>query len=151
MPTRLAYDIGKPSTELLGWGLDIPDVYLDRVRIEEWFKTDLGRDGVDQNHVERLYVDYLTCLYKCLSKRFTSEKMAQGPWESTTVHFLFSAPATWNPKVVGTFKTLASNAGFDKCHGHTITVSLAEPEAVAAYELCLDPPKFQVYPLTTCY
>lgn len=151
VPTRLAYSIRKQSPELLGWGFDVPDVYLDGVRIEEWFKTDLGRNGVDQKHVERLFTDYLTCLYKCLSNRFVSEKVIKQPWESTTVHFLFSAPATWNPKVVDTFKALASKAGFDNCDGHTITASLIEPEAVAAYELCQEQPKFKVHSLATCY
>ena len=64
-----------------------------------------------------------------------SEGIVKRPWKSITIRFLFSAPATWDSKLVETFKALASQAGFAKCEEHDITVSLTEPEAVAAFEL----------------
>ncbi|KAJ4263108.1 hypothetical protein NW762_006727 [Fusarium torreyae] len=53
-----------------------------------------------------------------------------------TVQFLFSVPTTWNSAVVDTFKRLVLDAGFGGHNNHTVAVTMTEPEAVAAFEIC---------------
>ena len=137
-PTKLLYDVQNPLGEPLGWGYDVPGVYSDSVHIEEWFKINLGKEGIDQPHVERHVKDYLSCLYHSLSRRFTVDLLGGKQWADATIRFLFSAPATWTTGVVQGFQKIASDAGFGTCDGHTIVVSLTEPQAVAAYHLCRD-------------
>ncbi|KAM5346959.1 hypothetical protein ACJ41O_009964 [Fusarium nematophilum] len=137
LPTRLIYDACSNSAEPLGWGNDDPPAdAARRIRVEQWFKTDFRREDAKHERVQGLYKDYLCCLYKELSVRFTPDVLGDKKWETAEIHFLFSAPATWSPEIVDRFKAIASEAGFDKCRGHKIEVSLTEPQAVAAFQIC---------------
>ncbi|KAM0558235.1 hypothetical protein ACHAPJ_004922 [Fusarium lateritium] len=135
--TRLFYSVHDQPPKLLGWGYDAPSIYDEGINVQEWFKTSLGDDDDDQTRVERLYTDYLGCLYQELTeRRFTSAMLGGHQLGSIAVQFLFSVPATWNPAVVDTFKRLVLDAGFGGHNNHTIAVTMTEPEAVAAYEIC---------------
>lgn len=139
MPTRLLYDTTGPGPTLLAWGLEVPSVAASGQRIEEFFKINFEKEDVDPSHTEHLYTDYLGSLYWELSKRF-DEGMIGRPWKSAQVHFCFSIPANWTPEAAARFKGLASAAGFGQggCPGHTLSLSVTEPEAVAAFQLCDD-------------
>ncbi|KAF4344286.1 hypothetical protein FBEOM_1680 [Fusarium beomiforme] len=137
IPTKLFYNIHQHSSQLVGWGFDPPEVPSGTLEVQEWFKTDLGRDGVDQNKVKSLYKDYLTCLYEELSlRRFTPAMLGGIQFQKAIIRFLFSVPSTWSPDVVDTFALLVSDAGFGKIDSHTVGVSMTEPQAVAAFEIC---------------
>lgn len=101
------------------------------------FKVDFGNREKDQIHVENLYTDFLGCLYQELRLRqFTPQILGGKSFEECTIHFLFSVPATWDPALVSSFKQLISNAGFDDAKDHIVYVSMTEPQAVAAFQMC---------------
>ncbi|KAM0417483.1 hypothetical protein ACHAPT_012547 [Fusarium lateritium] len=140
VPTRLFYKTGEEPATLLGWGSSVPAGDPNDVRIEELFKTEHGKVGSDRSRIERLFVDYLRCLFDELSTRFKPGELGGKRWGVATIQFLFSTPATWEPRDVDHFTRFASQAGFDKFTGHTIAASLTEPQAVAAFQLCSPAP-----------
>ncbi|KAF5016763.1 hypothetical protein F66182_11445 [Fusarium sp. NRRL 66182] len=145
VPTRLFYGTStstNTSTQqpsLLAWGWDTPNTDIDRATIREFFKTSLGSERADQADIGRVYTDYLTCLYRDLmERRFTPSLLKGTEISLMAVRFLFSVPATWNTAVVAMFERFVSEAGFDRCDGHTFAVDMTEPQAVAAFQM-LDP------------
>lgn len=146
VPTRLTYDTRNPSGNPLHWGFkcDTDENHLDYLQVEEWFKINLGRAGEDQNHVEKLYTDYLECLYTELREVIGRSTLHSTTWDNAVVEFVFSIPATWGTDTVDVFKNLASDAGFGKPPRHKVTASLTEPQAVAAYELSVRENIFKV-------
>jgi len=103
----------------------------------ELFKVDFGNRDRNHIHVENLYIDFLRCLYQELRLRqFTPQILGGKSFEECAIHFLFSVPATWDPALVSNFKQLISNAGFDVIKDHTVYVSMTEPQAVAAFQMC---------------
>ncbi|CAM1501968.1 Fc.00g039520.m01.CDS01 [Cosmosporella sp. VM-42] len=138
VPTRLSYDTRYPRRKPLRWGFEC-DADNDRpndLKVEEWFKLDLGKAGVDQERVKKLYTDYMECLYMTLFDHFTSRELYRKSWDDAVIEFAFSVPATWSTDVVDVFKHLAFDAGFGQCAEHKVTASLTEPQAVAAFTLC---------------
>ncbi|KAG7418311.1 hypothetical protein Forpe1208_v004003 [Fusarium oxysporum f. sp. rapae] len=137
LPTRLFYSDRHQPPKLVGWGLEVPDDSEKPFTTREWFKVDFGKRDTDQTHVESLYIDFLGCLYQELRLRqFTPRILGGKSFEECTINFLFSVPATWDPALVSNFKQLISNAGFDHVKDHTVHVSMTEPQAVAAFQIC---------------
>ncbi|KAF9773943.1 hypothetical protein IL306_008156 [Fusarium sp. DS 682] len=137
VPTRVFYTVDNQSPKLVGWGLEVPDDSLMPYVTREWFKVDFGDTDVKQTQIENLYVDFLTCLYQELRrKRFTPTKLGGKLFHQATIHFLFSVPATWDPALVEEFARLIRKAGFGESDCHTVDVSMTEPQAVAAFQIC---------------
>ncbi|RBA13790.1 hypothetical protein FPRO05_02583 [Fusarium proliferatum] len=137
VPTRLFYSDRHQPPKLVGWGLEVPDDSQKPFTTRELFKVDFGNREKDQIHVENLYTDFLGCLYQELRLRqFTPQILGGKSFEECTIHFLFSVPATWDPALVSSFKQLISNAGFDDAKDHIVYVSMTEPQAVAAFQMC---------------
>jgi hypothetical protein len=137
IPTRLFYCDRHQPPKLVGWGLEVPDDSAKPFTTREWFKVDFGNKDADQTQVESLYTDFLGCLYQELRFRQFTPKILRGKsFEESTINFLFSVPATWDPALVSNFKQLISNAGFDHIKDHTIHVAMTEPQAVAAFQMC---------------
>ncbi|KAF5631630.1 uncharacterized protein FTJAE_7831 [Fusarium tjaetaba] len=137
-PTRLYYNVHYQPPKLVGWGMEVPDDSTEHLKLKEGFKLDLGEVDADQVEVERMYRDFLTCLFRELStQRFTPAFLGGKQFEETRVLFLFSVPALWDPAVVHDFTQLIRESGFEKEGVHSVRVAMTEPQAVAAYEICV--------------
>lgn len=104
---------------------------------EQWFKTEFGKPSVRRpstKSVNQLYRDFLSELYEFIQGEFPPQKLLGKDWSQVTVHFLFSVPATWkDTALIAEYKKIITDAGFGRIAGHEVTVSLTEPEAVAAF------------------
>ncbi|KAF5985859.1 hypothetical protein FCOIX_1846 [Fusarium coicis] len=137
-PTRLYYNVHHQPPKLVGWGMEVPDDSTEHLKIKEGFKLDLGAVDADQVEVKRMYRDFLTCLFRELStQRFTPALLGGKQFEETRVLFLFSVPALWDPAVVHDFTQLIRESGFEKEGLRSVRVTMTEPQAVAAYEICV--------------
>lgn len=58
-------------------------------------------------------------------------------FEEARVLFLFSVPALWDPAVVHDFTQLIRESGFEKEGLRSVRVTMTEPQAAAAYEICV--------------
>ncbi|KAF5705582.1 hypothetical protein FMUND_12022 [Fusarium mundagurra] len=138
-PTRVFYNPHDQPPKLVGWGMEVPDDSVEHYELHEWFKVDLGAVDTDKVQVgtKRKYKDFLTCLFRELStQRFTPALLGQR-FEETRVLFLFSVPALWDPAVVHDFTQLIRESGFEKEGLRSVRVTMTEPQAVAAYEICV--------------
>ncbi|PCD42585.1 hypothetical protein AU210_005112 [Fusarium oxysporum f. sp. radicis-cucumerinum] len=124
--------------KLVGWGTEVPDDSVEHLKLHEWFKVDLGEVDGDNGQVKSLYRDFLTSLYGELStKRFTPASLGGKNFEEAEVLFLFSVPAIWDPAVVRDFTQLVRDSGFERVGLHSVRVTMTEPQAIAAYEICV--------------
>ncbi|RKL20069.1 hypothetical protein BFJ70_g13740 [Fusarium oxysporum] len=137
-PTRVFYNVHDQPPKLVGWGTEVPDDSVEHLKLHEWFKVDLGEVDGDNGQVKSLYRDFLTSLYGELStKRFTPASLGGKNFEEAEVLFLFSVPAIWDPAVVRDFTQLVCDSGFERVGLHSVRVTMTEPQAVAAYEICV--------------
>ncbi|KAF5579949.1 hypothetical protein FPCIR_10778 [Fusarium pseudocircinatum] len=137
-PTRVFYNVHHQPPKLVGWGMEVPDDSVEHPELKEWFKVDLGSVYTDQVDVKRMYKDFLTSLFRELStQRFTPALLGGTQFEETRVLFLFSVPALWDPAVVQDFTQLIRESGFEKEGLRSVRVTMTEPQAVAAYEICV--------------
>ncbi|KAJ4277381.1 hypothetical protein NW764_008627 [Fusarium oxysporum] len=137
-PTRVFYNVHDQPPKLVGWGTEVPDDSVEHLKLHEWFKVDLGEVDGDNGQVKSLYRDFLTSLYGELStKRFTPASLGGKNFEEAEVLFLFSVPAIWDPAVVRDFTQLVRDSGFERVGLHSVRVTMTEPQAVAAYEICV--------------
>nr|RBQ88820.1 hypothetical protein FVER53263_07436 [Fusarium verticillioides] len=137
-PTRLYYNVHHQPPKLVGWGMEVPDDSTEHLKLKEGFKLDFGAVDADQVEVKRMYRDFLTCLFRELStQRFTPALLGGKQFEETRVLFLFSVPALWDPAVVHDFTQLIRESGFEKEGLRSVRVTMTEPQAVAAYEICV--------------
>ncbi|EMT66287.1 hypothetical protein FOC4_g10006686 [Fusarium odoratissimum] len=144
-PTRVFYNVHDQPPRLVGWGTEVPDDSVEHLKLYEWFKVDLGEVDGDNGQVKSLYRDFLTSLYGELStKRFTSALLGGKNFEEAEVLFLFSVPATWDPAAVRDFTQLVRDSGFEKEGLRSVRVTMTEPQAVAAYEICVRNPDYQL-------
>ncbi|KAL5610006.1 hypothetical protein FOVSG1_004687 [Fusarium oxysporum f. sp. vasinfectum] len=144
-PTRVFYNVHDQPPRLVGWGTEVPDDSVEHLKLYEWFKVDLGEVDGDNGQVKSLYRDFLTSLYGELStKRFTSALLGGKNFEEAEVLFLFSIPATWDPAAVRDFTQLVRGSGFEKEGLRSVRVTMTEPQAVAAYEICVRNPDYQL-------
>ncbi|KAM0078625.1 hypothetical protein ACKRZS_009350 [Fusarium odoratissimum] len=144
-PTRVFYNVHDQPPRLVGWGTEAPDDSVEHLKLYEWFKVDLGEVDGDNGQVKSLYRDFLTSLYGELStKRFTSALLGGKNFEEAEVLFLFSVPATWDPAAVHDFTQLVRDSGFEKEGLRSVRVTMTEPQAVAAYEICVRNPDYQL-------
>ncbi|KAF5617934.1 hypothetical protein F52700_12416 [Fusarium sp. NRRL 52700] len=136
-PTRVFYNVHHQPPKLVGWGMEVPDDSIEH-RLKEWFKVSLGAFGANQVEVKRMYEDFLTCLFRELStKRFTPALLGGKEFQEARILFLFSVPALWGPDVVNDFTQLVRESGFEKKGLRSARVTMTEPQAVAAYEICV--------------
>ncbi|KAF5595765.1 hypothetical protein FPANT_4531 [Fusarium pseudoanthophilum] len=136
-PTRVFYNVRHQPPKLVGWGTEVPDDSVEHPYLKEWFKVDFGAVDTDQAEVKRVYKDFLTSLFRELStQRFTPALLGGKQFEETTVLFLFSVPALWDPAVVHDYTQLIRESGFEKEGVRSVRVTMTEPQAVAAYEIC---------------
>ncbi|WJG34653.1 uncharacterized protein FOBCDRAFT_256705 [Fusarium oxysporum Fo47] len=155
-PTRVFYNVHDQPPKLVGWGTEVPDDSVEHLKLHEWFKVDLGEVDGDNGQVKSLYRDFLTSLYGELStKRFTPASLGGKNFEEAEVLFLFSVPAIWDPAVVRDFTQLVCDSGFERVGLHSVRVTMTEPQAVAAYEICVPNLDYQLKamelaPPTTC-
>ncbi|KAH7211748.1 hypothetical protein DER44DRAFT_881456 [Fusarium oxysporum] len=144
-PTRVFYNVHDQPPRLVGWGTEVPDDSVEHLKLYEWFKVDLGEVDGDNGQVKSLYRDFLTSLYGELStKRFTSALLGGKNFEEAEVLFLFSVPVTWDPAAVRDFTQLVRDSGFEKEGLRSVRVTMTEPQAVAAYEICVRNPDYQL-------
>ncbi|EWZ00644.1 hypothetical protein FOYG_00464 [Fusarium oxysporum NRRL 32931] len=137
-PTRVFYNVHDQPPKLVGWVTEAPDDSVEHLELHEWFKVDLGEVDGDNDQVKRLYRDFLTSLYGELStKRFTPALLGGKNFEEAEVLFLFSVPAIWDPAVGRHFTQLVRDSGFERVGLHSVRVTMTEPQAVAAYEICV--------------
>ncbi|KAJ4329041.1 hypothetical protein N0V84_000391 [Fusarium piperis] len=129
-PTRVFYR----GEDLIAWGLQAPDHQRSDVSVKEWFKLEADKD-LKRKDTRKLYIDFMTCLYNELSKRYAPEMLGKTSWEDARIHFLFSVPAMWGDHTIDAFRDFASDAGFGRLSGHTLGIGMTEPQAVAAFEL----------------
>ncbi|KLP12766.1 uncharacterized protein LW94_10920 [Fusarium fujikuroi] len=144
-PTRVFYNVHHQPPKLVGWGMEVPNDSVDHPQLKEWFKVDLGAVNADRVEVKRIYKDFLTSLFRELStQRFTPALLGGKQFEETRVLFLFSVPALWDPAVVHDFTQLVRESGFEKEGLRSVRVTMTEPQAVAAYEICVPNPSYQL-------
>ncbi|ENH65253.1 hypothetical protein FOC1_g10005783, partial [Fusarium oxysporum f. sp. cubense race 1] len=137
-PTRVFYNVHDQPPKLVGWGTEVPDDSVEHLKLHEGFKVDLGEVDGDNGQVKSLYRDFLTSLYGELStKRFTPALLGGKNFEEAEVLFHFSVPAIWGPAVVRDFTQLVRDSGFERVGLHSVRVTMMEPQAVAAYEICV--------------
>ncbi|SCO14121.1 uncharacterized protein FFE2_13066 [Fusarium fujikuroi] len=144
-PTRVFYNVHHQPPRLVGWGMEVPYDSVDHPQLKEWFKVDLGAVDADRVEVKRIYKDFLTSLFRELStQRFTPALLGGKQFEETRVLFLFSVPALWDPAVVHDFTQLVRESGFEKEGLRSVRVIMTEPQAVAAYEICVSNPSYKL-------
>ncbi|KAF5608127.1 uncharacterized protein FSUBG_4951 [Fusarium subglutinans] len=137
-PTRVFYNVRDQPPKLVGWGMDVPDDSVEHLELREWFKVDLGAVDADRFEVKRIYRDFLTSLfYELSTHRFTPAILGGKSFEEASVLFLFSVPALWGPAVVEDFMQLVRESGFEEKGLRSARVTMTEPQAVAAYEICV--------------
>ncbi|KAF5545607.1 hypothetical protein FMEXI_5996 [Fusarium mexicanum] len=137
-PTRVFYNVRDQPPKLVGWGMEVPDDSVEPLELREWFKVDLGAIDADQFEVKRMYRDFLTSLfYELSTHRFTPAILGGKSFEEASVLFLFSVPALWDPAVVEDFMQLVRESGFEEKGLRSARVTMTEPQAVAAYEICV--------------
>lgn len=105
------------------------------MQVQEYFKVDLERSDAARGLVHRTYREYMSLLYKELQARFPFMDDMEKLWEGTSIQFLFSTPCKWPPHIVDLFISLAREAGFGEYPHHSVSASLTEPQAVAAFQL----------------
>ncbi|KAF4495078.1 hypothetical protein FAGAP_8797 [Fusarium agapanthi] len=131
--------------KLVGWGMEVPDDSVEHLELREWFKVDLGAVDADQFEVKRMYKDFLTSLFRELStQRFTPALLGGKSFQEASVLFLFSVPALWDPAVVQDFTQLVRESGFEEKGLRSARVTMTEPQAVAAYEICVPNPDYKL-------
>ncbi|KAM5517136.1 hypothetical protein FOXYSP1_04087 [Fusarium oxysporum f. sp. phaseoli] len=137
-PTRVFYNVHDQPPKLVEWGTEVPDDSVEHLKLHEWFKVDVGEVDGDNGQVKSLYRDFLTSLYGELStKRLTPALLGGKNFEEAEVLFLFSVPAIWDPAVVRDFTQLVRDSGFERVGLHSVRVTMMEPQAVAAYDICV--------------
>ncbi|KAI0172555.1 hypothetical protein GGR52DRAFT_591069 [Hypoxylon sp. FL1284] len=96
-------------------------------------------EPIDPNlpSVDTLYEDFLAKVYGHIRGEIENRELVKHnrEWESCSINFLFSVPATWDSTSVEHFKTLAAKAGFGREPGHSVAASLTEPEAVVIFTI----------------
>ncbi|KAF5698653.1 hypothetical protein FGLOB1_11893 [Fusarium globosum] len=144
-PTRVFYNVHHQPPKLVGWGMEVPNDSVEHPQLKEWFKVELGAVDADKVEVKRIYKDFLTSLFRELStQRFTPALLGGKHFEETRVLFLFSVPALWDPAVVHDFTQLVRESGFEKEGLRSVRVTMTEPQAVAAYEICVPNPSYKL-------
>jgi len=84
--------------------------------------------------VEKMYTDYLTCLYNHISSTLSVQEFPDRPWAKVAVNFIFSVPTTWTSQsVVERFRRITQAAGFGSVTSHQVIVGLTEAEAAAVH------------------
>ncbi|KAF6522895.1 hypothetical protein HZS61_014423 [Fusarium oxysporum f. sp. conglutinans] len=137
-PTRVFYNVHDQPPKLVEWGTEVPDDSVEHLKLHEWLKVDVGEVDGDNGQVKSLYRDFLTSLYGELStKRLTPALLGGKNFEEAEVLFLFSVPAIWDPAVVRDFTQLVRDSGFERVGLHSVRVTMMEPQAVAAYDICV--------------
>lgn len=154
VPTMLSYDKSDVEKGPTSWG------FLSKERAEQrstklvcqWFKQEFGEslpehrrsgsstlhgdeDGVPHMNADTLYRHFLTKLYEYIRKHLSETIFSRATaltWDTASIEFLFTVPATWDLPLVAHFHKIASQTGFGK---HTIgqSWSMSEPQAVAVF------------------
>jgi hypothetical protein len=133
--TVLAYDIH--TNQVVSWGFAV-DADDSRFPIEELFKLYLDPDYHDGyrnapklEEARRWFTDYLSCIYREISRIFSSTIPR---WNTMRVDFVFSVPTTWkNPAMIAETEQLIRSAGFGRESLHNVEITLTEAEAAAVY------------------
>ncbi|KAI5781594.1 hypothetical protein EDC01DRAFT_632878 [Geopyxis carbonaria] len=154
VPTWLMYE--KTPSERLLWGFSCKMHKLQQkcpfclqsplptqTTIERrWFKTVFDLDRLAKmpkppmvpHEVDKAVSDFLKAIYGCVKINFEQFGF---DWKSAEIEFIFSIPTIWeNPLIVGRFRKLIKGAGFGRGgSGHSVTIGLTEPSAVAIYTM----------------
>ncbi|KAI1144359.1 hypothetical protein F5Y05DRAFT_418397 [Hypoxylon sp. FL0543] len=158
VPTVVVYDKNNVERGPTTWGFGSESETergADRA-FGHWFKQRFcpsqssAREKRDDDFVDEylptvgtLYRDFLSKLYNHIRNEFPDRALAGVSWDTASVEFVFSVPATWDSVTVGLFKTIAISAGFESRRGHRVITSLTEPQAVATFAISEEPGIFK--------
>lgn len=150
MPTHLVYDNCNINHGPIAWGFSSQNKLTstkDTVSAH-WFKQDFAPESEletsDDNSpdstlppVDTLYEHFLSQLYEHIKDFLNTElsRSSSKNWESASINFLFSVPATWNPERRGHFRDIAVKAGFGSHPNHSVAASLTEPQAAIIFTI----------------
>lgn len=150
IPTQVVYDTGNIAGGPVAWGFGCKTesksadnrvygfFFKQKICPSQWSTKQPRADQPNEKYlppVNILYEHFLSKLYDHIGSEIRNTVLppSDNNWESASIEFLFSVPATWNPEAVKNFKGLASKAGFGREQQHSVSTSLTEPEAVAAF------------------
>ncbi|KAI6087306.1 hypothetical protein F4821DRAFT_105987 [Hypoxylon rubiginosum] len=150
VPTHLVYDNCNINHGPIAWGFSSQNKLTstkDTVSAH-WFKQDFAPESEletsDDNSpdstlppVDTLYEHFLSQLYEHIKDFLNTElsRSSSKNWESASINFLFSVPATWNPERRGHFRDIAVKAGFGSHPNHSVAASLTEPQAAIIFTI----------------
>jgi len=109
-------------------------IFLDPKELKRVTEKAPENAPASMQEVEKMYLDYLTCLYNHIKAILSGLEFPDRPWEQVVIEYIFSVPTTWTDQnVIERFRNIAQAAGFGSVRSHQLTIGLTEAEAAAVH------------------